>query len=195
MKRASGVKRPAIAALAGLLLACLLAPACVRDEVDPKWELAIRTGMPFVDAEPIETLSTVFSTEPNGLQVTLDSLFRRAFLKTRTDEHLVLETTGPQRWLETRSLERSWMAIHLVLMADQDFVLRCYPRVGDMTYYDPNFFADSPKITKGTWHHVTVRVVLFRQLSEQPVRSLRLDPVFRANFRIRIASLYVEREG
>ena len=189
------MKQPSLAATAGLALAALLCTACVRDEIDPKWELAIRKGMPFVDAEPIETLATVFSTEPNGLQVTLDSLFRRAFLKTRTAEHLVLETTGPQRWLETRSLERSWRAIHLVLMADQDFVLRCYPRVGDMTYYDPDFFADSPKITKGTWHHVTVRVILFRQLSEQPVRALRLDPIGNVLMPIRIASLYVEREG
>lgn len=188
------MKRPAMTALAGLLLAALLVPACIRDEVDPKWELAIRKGMPFVDAEPIETLSTVFSTEPNGLQVTLDSLFRRAFIKVRMDEHLVLETTGPQRWLETRSLEQSWRAIHFVLMADRDFVLRCYPRVGDMTYYDPDFFADSPKITKDTWHHVTVRVILFRQLSKKPVRSMRLD-IVEPSWRppIHIAALYVER--
>jgi hypothetical protein len=182
-------------ALAGLILTAFLVPACVKDEVDPKWELAIRKGMPFVDAEPVEAPSALFSTEPNGLQVTLDSLFRRAFIQTRTDEHLVLEMTGPQRWLETRSLEPSWRAIHLVVKAEQDLVLRCYPRVGDMTYYDSDFFTDSPKITKNTWQHVTVRVILFRQLSEQPVRSLRLDIIEPWRPRIRIASLYVEREG
>lgn len=186
--------RPAMTTIAGLLVAALLVPACVQDEVDPKWELAIRTGMPFVDAEPVEAPSALFSTEPNGLQVTLDSLFRRAFIQTRTDEHLVLEMTGPQRWLETRSLEPSWRAIHLVLMADRDFVLRCYPRVGDMAYYDPDFFAESTRIPRNKWHHVTVRISLLRQLSEQPFRSLRLDPGLRARFRIRIASLYVERE-
>lgn len=185
--------RPAMTALAGLILAAFLVPACVKDEVDPKWELAIRKGMPFVDAEPVETLSTVFSTEPNGLQVTLDAMFRRAFLSARTDEHLVLQATGPQRWLETRSLDQSWRAIHIVLMTEQDLVVRCYPRVGDMTYYDSNFFADSPKITKGAWQHVTVWVILFRQLSDQPVRALRLDPVGPSRPRIRIASLYVER--
>lgn len=182
-------------ALAGMLLAALLVPACIRDEVDPKWELAIRKGMPFVDVEPIEALSTVFSTEPNGLQVTLDSLFRRAFIQVRMDEHLVLTTTGNQRWLETRSLEQSWRSVHLVLMADRDFVLRCYPRIGDMTYYDPDLFADSPRVTKGTWNHVTVHAILFRQLSEQPVRTLRLDPMGPPVFSIRIASVYVEREG
>ena len=31
-------------------LLALLAPACKHDDVDPKWELAIRKGMPFVDA-------------------------------------------------------------------------------------------------------------------------------------------------
>ncbi len=180
-------------ALAGLILAAFLVPACVKDEVDPKWELAIRKGMPFVDAEPVETLSTVFSTEPNGLQVTLDAMFRRAFLSARTDEHLILTTTGNQRWLETRSLEQSWHSIHVVLMADRDFVLRCYPRVGDMTYYDPDFFADSPRMTKGTWNHVTVRANLFRQLSEQPVRALRLDPMGPPRFDIHLASIYVER--
>lgn len=185
--------RLALTRVASLLLAALLSSSCVRDEVDPKWELAIRKGMPFVDAEPVEAISTVFSTEPNGLQATLHSLFRRAFLEARTDEHLVLEATGPQRWLETRSLERSWRAIHLVVKTEQELFVRCYPRVGDMEYYDSSFFADSPKITRDTWYHVTVRITLFRQLSEQPVRALRLDPVGPSRPRIRIASLYVER--
>lgn len=187
------MKRLTRAAAAGLLLAVSLFPACVRDEVDPKWELAIRKGMPFVDAEPVEAPSALFSTEPNGLQVTLDALFRRAFLSARTETHLVLEATGFQRWLETRALEQNWRSVHVVMMPEQDIIVRCYPRVGDMTYFDPDFFAESMTLRGGTWNHVTVRVVLFRQLSEQPVRALRLDFMSPPRPRIRIAALYVER--
>lgn len=177
-----------------LLLLSLLAPACTRNDPDPKWELAIRQGMPFVGAVPLAPAEVTLSEDPAGLKATFESLFVHAFLRARTEEYLVLESTGPQRWLRTRVLEDDWRALHVVLKPDQDLVLRCYPRVGAMESFESDFFADSPKLKGGTWYHVTLFVRLFRQLSRQPVRDLRLDLVAEGNVTIRFATFSVERE-
>jgi hypothetical protein len=183
--------------LLALVLVSLLAPACVRNarnEVDPKWEMAIRKGMPFVSATPIESPQEMFSMEPNSLLAMFDAFFVRAFLRAGADEHLVLETTGPQHWLQARVIENDWRALHLVLMPDRDLVLRCYPRVGDMPYYDSDFFTDSPTMSGKTWYHVKIFLRLFRQLSEKPLRDLRLDFGGGEKRTVHIAAFYVERE-
>ncbi len=181
--------------LARLALLALLAPACVRDEVDPKWELAVRTGMPFVDATPVDLSQVTFVAEPKQVQEAFDALFVRAFLKARIDEHFVLETTGPSHWLRMPVVENDWRILHLVVKADSDLVLRCYPRVGDMPYYDSDFFTDSPLLKGGSWYHVTVFVRLFRQLSEQPLRDLRFDLIGHGERKsLRFAAFYVEKE-
>lgn len=179
---------------AGVTVVAVVLSYRVPKEADPKWELAIRTGMPFVSATPIESPQEMFSLEPNGLRAVFDAFFVRAFLSARTDEHLVLETTGPQHWLQARFIENDCRALHLVLMPDRDLVLRCYPRVGDMRYYDSDFFTDSPTMSGKTWYHVKIFLRLFRQLSEKPLRGLRLDFGGGEKRTVRIAAFYVERE-
>lgn len=166
----------------------------VPKETDPKWEMAIRSGMPFVSAEVISPPPALSPSQASFLKYRLDALFLRAFLELPESEYLILRCRGSQRWLKTRDLVDEWRAFHLVISPAQKTALRCYPRFGDMTWYDPDFYAESPQLEAGKWYEVRVFVRLFRQLTEHPLRDFRIDIVSPLPNDLRIADLYVERE-
>ena len=166
----------------------------VPKEADPKWEMAIRSGMPFVSAELISTPPALSPSQVSFLKYRLDSLFLRAFLEPQAGNYLVLAGHGSQTWLKPRDLVDEWRAFHLVISPAQKTALRCYPRFGDMTWYDPDFYAESPQLEAGKWYQVRIFVRLFRELTRSALRDFRVDFLSSQPSELRIAELYVERE-
>lgn len=165
----------------------------VETEVDPKWELAIRSGMPFVSAEHIPTPQALSASQVSFLKYRLDALFLRAFLEPQSADYLILASRGSQTWLKPRDLN-DWRAFHLVVSPTQRTALRCYPRFWDMTWYDPAFYSDGPLLDAGTWYEVRIFVRLFRQLTKSSLRDFRIDFISSQPCELRISDLYVERE-
>ncbi len=167
----------------------------VQKEADPKWEMAIRSGMPFVSAELTSPPPALSPPQVSVLRYRLDDLFQRAFLEPQAGDYLILAGRGSQTWLKSRDLVDEWHALHLVISPAQSTVLRCYPRFGDMTWYDPDFYAESPLLESGKWYEVRVFVRLLRELTRSPLRDFRVDFRLLSQPReLQISELYVEKE-
>lgn len=164
----------------------------VPKEADPKWELAIRSGMPFVSAELISTPPALSPYQVSDLKYRLDGLFLHAFLEPQAGNYLVLAGHGSQTWLKPRDLVDQWHAFHLVMSPAQKTALRCYPRFGEMTWYDADFFAEGPQLEAGKWYEVRIFVRLFRQLTKSPLRDFRIDFVSSQPSDLLISDLYIE---
>lgn len=166
----------------------------VPKEADAKWELAIRSGMPFVSAELISTPPVLSPSQASVLKYQMDTLFQRAFLEPQAGNYLVLAGHGSQTWLKPRGPFNQWRALHLVISPAQKTALRCFPRFGDMTWFDGDFYAESPPLEAGKWYQVRIFVRLFRQLTESPLRDLRVDFVSSQPCELRLSSLFIEGE-
>ncbi len=179
------------------LLACALAWVFrVRPEPDPKWELAIRKGMPFVSATPLDDAPPPPSEGlRTAIRQAVDHLFIRAFLEPSEEEYLVLTGKGGQSWLLTRELDADWRAFYLDVAPVSDVVVRCYPRFRGMSWFEGDFFAESGTLPKGRWSRLRIDVRLFRQLARAELQDLRIDVVSPGGSpALRLGAIYIERE-
>jgi hypothetical protein len=183
-----------LAVVAGVIVVYIVLSEREPKGADPKWELAIRSGMPFVSAELVAAPPELSPSQEIVLQERLDALFQRTFLEPQGGDYLVLAIRGPQTWLEPRVPIDQWRAFHLVVSPTQKTVLRCYPRLGDMTWFDTDFHVESTQLEAGKWYQVRIFVRLFRQLTTSTLRAFRIDFVSAQPCGIRISDLYVEGE-
>jgi hypothetical protein len=178
-------------AVGSAVVALVLSGRAPKD-ADPKWELAIRSGMPFVSVTLVPDRPPLSPSQVFLLKGRLDGLFERAFLEPGTGNYLVLSESGPQTWLKPRGSVDLWRAFHLVISPSQKTVLRCYPRFEGMTWYDPDFYVESQPLEAGSWYQVRIFVQLFRQLTKRPLLDFRIDFIPRQSRLLSIADLYVE---
>ena len=166
----------------------------VSKEADPKWELAIRSGMPFVSAELVSAPPALSPSDVIALRYQLDARFQRAFLEPQAGDYLVLAGRRAQTWLKSREFIDQWHAVDLVVSPTQRTAVRCYPRFVDMTSYDADFYAEGPVLEAGKWYRLRIFVRLFRQLTRMPLRDFRLDFVSARTGDLRVSDLSIEGE-
>lgn len=183
-----------LAVVAGAIVVAVVLSEREPKGADPKWELAIRSGMPFVSAEPVAAPPMLLPSDVGTLKDWVNALFLRAFLEPQEGEYLILRCRGSQMWLKPRDPVDRWRALHLVVSPTRETVLRCYPRFGDMAWYEADLYANSPQLEAGRWYRVRIFIRLFRQLTERPLRDFRIDIVSPLPNDLRIADLYIEGE-
>jgi hypothetical protein len=183
-----------LAVVVGVFVVDVVLSERIPKGADPKWELAIRSGMAFVSAEPVAAPPAPLPSRVQDLKYRVDALFLRAFLEPQEGQYLILACLGSQRWLKPRAPVDRWRALHLVVSPTQKTVLRCYPRFAEMTWYDADLYAESPTLEAGKWYQVRIFVRLFRQLTERPLRDFRIDIISPLPNDLRIADLYIEGE-